>query len=85
MKATGIVRKTDRLGRLVIPKEICRTHDIEPGTPLEIYVGDDGRIILRKYGARCALCGQAADPGAMHRYKQAEVCGDCFFDLNHAV
>ena len=49
MKSTGIVRKVDELGRVVIPKEIRKTSFISEGTPLEIYSGDDGEIILKKY------------------------------------
>ncbi len=49
MKATGIVRRIDDLGRIVIPKEIRRVMRIREGDPLEIYVSRDGEIILRKY------------------------------------
>lgn len=49
MKSTGIVRKVDELGRVVIPKEIRKVAFISEGTPLEIYRGDDGEIILKKY------------------------------------
>lgn len=49
MKSTGIVRKVDELGRVVIPKEIRKTSFINEGTPLEIYSGDDGEIVLKKY------------------------------------
>nr|WP_317283113.1 stage V sporulation T C-terminal domain-containing protein [uncultured Sellimonas sp.] len=49
MKATGIVRRIDDLGRVVIPKEIRRTLGIREGTPLEIYTGKDGEVILKKY------------------------------------
>ncbi len=49
MKATGIVRRIDDLGRVVIPKEIRRTQRIREGDPLEIYVGRDGEVILKKY------------------------------------
>lgn len=49
MKSTGIVRKVDELGRVVIPKEIRKTSFIDEGTPLEIYSGDDGEIIFKKY------------------------------------
>ncbi len=49
MKATGIVRKVDNLGRIVIPRELCRTYGIEMGTPIEIFTDVDGQIILRKY------------------------------------
>ncbi|MBE3550123.1 MAG: Stage V sporulation protein T, AbrB family transcriptional regulator (SpoVT) [Brockia lithotrophica] len=49
MKATGIVRRIDDLGRVVIPKEIRRTLRIREGDPLEIFVDQDGEVILKKY------------------------------------
>ena len=49
MKATGIVRRIDDLGRIVIPKEIRRTLRIREGDPLEIFVDRDGEVILKKY------------------------------------
>jgi len=49
MKATGIVRRIDDLGRVVIPKEIRRTLRIREGDPLEIYVDREGEVILKKY------------------------------------
>jgi len=49
MKATGIVRRIDDLGRVVIPKEIRRTLRIRDGDPLEIYVDHEGEVILKKY------------------------------------
>lgn len=49
MKATGIVRRIDDLGRVVIPKEIRRTLRIKEGAPLEIYTGKDGEVIFKKY------------------------------------
>lgn len=49
MKATGIVRRIDELGRVVIPKEIRRTLRIREGDPLEIYTDRDGEVILKKY------------------------------------
>ena len=49
MKATGIVRRIDDLGRIVIPKEIRRTLRLREGTPLEIYTDTEGRIVLKKY------------------------------------
>ena len=49
MKATGIVRRIDDLGRVVIPKEIRRTLRIREGDPLEIFTDRDGGIILKKY------------------------------------
>lgn len=49
MKATGIVRRIDDLGRVVIPKEIRRTMHIREGDPLEIYTDKDGVVIFKKY------------------------------------
>lgn len=49
MKATGIVRRIDDLGRVVIPKEIRRTLRIREGDPLEIFLSDDGGCMLKKY------------------------------------
>ena len=49
MKATGIVRRIDELGRVVVPKEIRRTLRIREGDPLEIYVEKNGEILLKKY------------------------------------
>jgi len=57
MKATGIVRKLDDLGRIVIPKELCNTFGIHPGDPVEIFTEDGGHIILRKY----SIEGHTAD------------------------
>lgn len=58
MKSTGIVRKVDTLGRVVIPIELRRTLDIKEEDSLEIYVDGD-RVILRKYVPGCLFCGQA--------------------------
>ena len=56
MKATGIVRRIDDLGRVVIPKEIRRTMRIREGDPLEIYTDNDGEVIFKKY----SLIGELA-------------------------
>ena len=49
MKATGIVRRIDDLGRVVIPKEIRRTMRIREGDPLEIFTDSDGEVVFKKY------------------------------------
>lgn len=49
MKATGIVRRIDELGRVVIPKEIRRTQQIRMADPLEIFVGDEGEVVFKKF------------------------------------
>ena len=56
MKLARIVRKTDELGRIVLPKEIRRTLNINTNDLIEILVDDDGQIILRKYKPACVLC-----------------------------
>lgn len=55
MKATGIVRRIDDLGRVVIPKEIRKTLRIREGDPLEIFTDKDGDVILKKYSPICEL------------------------------
>ena len=60
MKATGIVRRVDDLGRIVIPKEIRRSLRIREGDPLEIYTEKDGGVIFRKYSPMGDLQGFAA-------------------------
>ena len=74
MKATGIVRRVDDLGRIVIPKEIRRTFRIKEGDPLEIYTEKDGGVIFRKYSPMgdlqdfaaqmCDSIGEATGHGA---------------------
>ncbi len=64
MKATGIVRRIDDLGRVVIPKEIRRTMRIREGDPLEIFTDRDGEVIFKKYspiGELTAFAAQYAD------------------------
>ena len=61
MKATGIVRRIDDLGRVVIPKEIRRTLRIREGDPLEIYTEKDGEVIFKKYSI---LRRRSATPSA---------------------
>lgn len=60
MKATGIVRRIDDLGRVVIPKEIRRTMHIREGDPLEIYTDEGGRVIFKKYSQMGELGDTAA-------------------------
>ena len=75
MKATGIVRRIDDLGRVVIPKEIRRTLRLREGTPLEIFTDREGEIILKKYSPMMelnAFAGQYAD--AMAQYSGLMVC-----------
>lgn len=59
MKATGIVRRIDDLGRIVIPKEIRRTMHIHEGSPLEIFTDSEGGVIFRKYSPVGEMAGMA--------------------------
>ena len=58
MKSTGIVRKVDELGRIVLPIELRRTLDIAERDELEIYLDDD-KVILKKYEPSCIFCGSS--------------------------
>jgi len=73
MKATGIVRQVDPLGRVVIPMELRKTMGIGEGTPMEIFV-DGERIILQKYAPGCTFCG---NPDGLKYIKGKPVCGEC--------
>jgi AbrB family transcriptional regulator, transcriptional pleiotropic regulator of transition state genes len=77
MKSTGIVRKVDELGRVVIPIELRRTLDIEEKDSLEIYV-DGEKIILRKYEPACVFCGNA---NGVEHFKGKNVCRNCLDQL----
>jgi len=79
MKSTGIVRKVDELGRVVIPIELRRTLDIEEKDALEIYVDAD-KIILRKYEPACVFCGNAMD---VENFKGKKVCRNCLEAMQH--
>ncbi len=77
MKSTGIVRKMDDLGRIVLPVELRRTLEIEEKDPLEIFI-DGNTIILKKYQPACIFCGNAKD---VFTYKGRNVCPDCIADM----
>ena len=65
MKATGIVRRIDDLGRVVIPKEIRRTMRIREGDPLEIYTSREGEVIFKKYSLLGLVLFISSDPAAV--------------------
>lgn len=77
MKSTGIVRKVDELGRVVIPIELRRTLNIEEKDALEIYV-DAEHIILKKYQPACLFCENARD---VVEYKGKKICKSCLAEL----
>jgi len=77
LKSTGIVRKVDELGRVVIPIELRRTLGINEKDSLEIYI-DGERIILKKYEPACIFCGNAEK--VLH-YKGKIICRECIEEM----
>ena len=77
LKSTGIVRKVDELGRIVLPIELRRTLGIDEKDSLEIYV-DGASVILRKYQPSCIFCDDATD---VISYKGKNVCSKCLEEM----
>ena len=80
MKSTGIVRKVDELGRIVLPIELRRNLDIEVRDALEIYMDGD-RIVLQKYQPACIFCGAEQE---LVSHKSKNVCAECARALANA-
>lgn len=78
MKSTGIVRKVDELGRIVLPIELRRTLGIDEKDSLEIYV-DGSSVILRKYEPSCIFCGDAGD---VANYRGKNICRNCLKEMS---
>lgn len=78
LKSTGIVRKVDELGRIVLPIELRHTLDIEPRDSLEIYV-DGNTILLRKYHPTCIFCEDSSD---VVSFRGKNVCRKCIQAMN---
>lgn len=77
MKSTGIVRRVDELGRIVIPIDLRRTLDITEKDALEIYVNGE-QIILKKYEPACIFCGEARN---IKNYRGKNICKSCLEGL----
>ena len=80
MKSTGIVRKVDELGRIVLPIELRRTLDIEEKDSLEIYM-DGPSIVLRKFQPACIFCDSGRDVAL---FKGKSVCSRCLRQLRES-
>lgn len=80
MKSTGIVRKVDELGRIVLPIELRRTLDIAEKDALEIYV-EGSTILLKKYEPACIFCGDAKD---VINYRGRNICARCLEELKNS-
>lgn len=83
MKATGIVRRIDDLGRIVIPKEIRRTMRIREGDPLEIYTSPEGEVIFKKYSP----VGEISDTASQYADVLSKVggCPAVICDRDHVI
>lgn len=79
MKATGITRQLDKLGRIVLPKELRRTLNIENEDYLEIYVEDNDKIVLRKYEPTCLFCGSKQH---VVEFRGKKVCRACMREIS---
>ena len=79
MKTTGIVRKMDNLGRIVLPIELRRTLDIAEKDPLEIFV-DGSSIVLRKFTVSCVFCGNSK---GVTSFKGKNICSHCLKALQN--
>jgi looped-hinge helix DNA binding domain, AbrB family len=77
MKSTGIVRKVDELGRVVLPKELRGTLNIDEKDALEIFVDDD-KVVLKKYDPDCIFCGNARN---VVNFKGKNICPECREDI----
>lgn len=77
MKSTGIVRKVDDLGRIVLPKELRKLLHISERDPLEIFV-DNGYIMLQKYEPTCIFCGGSDH---VNGFKGKNICKNCVSEL----
>jgi len=78
MKSTGIVRKVDDLGRIVIPKELRKTMNIKKKDPMEIFV-EKNNIILSKYEKGCLFCGEMGDT---FEFEGVTICKKCLKKIN---
>lgn len=79
MKSTGVVRRLDELGRIVIPIELRRTLDLADRECLEIFT-EGGQIILQKYQPACIFCGEAK---GIVNYKGKNICKCCMEDIKN--
>lgn len=80
MKSTGIIRKVDELGRIVIPIELRRVLDIEERDEMEIYMDND-KIVLKKYESSCVFCSSTL---GLVSYHDKYVCQNCIRNIqNH--
>ena len=81
MKATGIIRNLDQLGRFVIPKETRKALDLNEGDPIEMFTDGD-KIILKKYAPGCHCCGNLED---LIDVLGLKICPKCLKEFKKAI
>ena len=81
MKSTGIIRRVDELGRVVIPIEIRNKFGIAEKDPIEIYV-DGSNIVLKKFEQSCIFCGNTEN---LSEYKGKPVCDKCLEEISKII
>lgn len=77
MKPTGIIKKIDEMGRIVIPKPIRKTINAEIGDSLQFFVDGDS-IIVKKYSLSCVFCGSESD---LTELNEKHICAECISKL----
>jgi transcriptional pleiotropic regulator of transition state genes len=75
MKATGYVRKLDSLGRIVLPKSLRKQLKIKEGDNIEMFLDEQGNVVLDKYMPRCTFCEGVSEQ--MVQYKGKTICRNC--------
>lgn len=78
MKTSGIVRKIDELGRIVLPREMRARLELDPGVGVEIFFENDA-ITLKKYQETCVICGENSD---LVDFKNKKVCRHCIAEMS---
>ena len=79
MKSTGMVKRIDELGRIVLPKNVRQPMGIDTGDSVEIFTDGD-RIVLRKFEPACVFCGEAEN---VVFYQEKRICAACIERINH--
>lgn len=74
MKKTGIIRKIDDLGRIVIPKELRKTMGVASGSPMEFCISDNGNLIISKSPESCVICGSDIK---LLQFNDSTICATC--------
>lgn len=82
MKATGITRKVDELGRIVLPIELRKMLGIKEKDALEIYIGDNKEIILKAYAPRCTFCDSMDD---LAEINGKHICRKCLVEAENKL